>query len=329
MPDVSLLSLTWMSGSRPVQHNNKRWRLPDIGLRLLLREKELTPPEIGLPMTKGHTDAVSKWVFYLFFRRDLLPFVLITAALIVSGCGACGSKEQPLLTLIDGDGSSNAARANGNELCLFGSDIERSNNDINRSSIPRTAQTFDITITGEAGLEGFPPRSGLLVVQPPVRPTTDIGLNNEPNIRDVAFFSGNPLTTPEAGAISFATNTDLVQQFVNGTVPQGLAAVDVAFVSADPATNTLTITIDGEFPDSAVGANARLNVMSTSSGDTEEDIFKLVGGTMTLEFAGNSQTVTGNVVFTGVEFNTLTGVAPDGTPVAQYQASISGQSRSQ
>jgi hypothetical protein len=104
----------------------------------------------------------------------------------------------------------------------------------------------------------------------------------------ISAFFREPLTMPEAGAISFASNTALLQRFAKGAVRQALAAVDVAFVAADPATNTLTVTIDGEFPDSAVGANARLNVMSGSSEDTVEVVFNLVGGSMILEFAGES-----------------------------------------
>jgi hypothetical protein len=74
-----------------------------------------------------------------------------------------------------------------------------------------------------------------------------------------------------------------------------LPAVDAAFVDVDEDTDVLTVTVDPAF--AALLEAEQRNAISVPS--ALEDTLELVGGTMTLEFAGGGQTVTGNVVFTG------------------------------
>lgn len=177
-------------------------------------------------MTKRHTDTVSSRFFYFELRRSLLGLVLTISALTVSGCvgcGANGNNGSSLLASLSGNGSGNQSQSGENVLCS----IKSGSNDL---SIPRTAQRFDITINGEADGEPFSQQSGFLIVQPTVETAGDIGLDNVTNTRDIGFFSvANPLTDPEAGAISFATNTAILAAQQRGDVPAQLAAVDVAY----------------------------------------------------------------------------------------------------
>jgi hypothetical protein len=250
-------------------------------------------------------------VFYSICKRALLGLVLTMPVLIVSGCLGCGSNDNNGFSLLaSGEGSDNQSQSGQNLFCS-------AQNDLQGSSIPRTGQIFDVTLEGNADLEGFR-LNGFLIVSPTRATAGDIDLNNDSNARDVGLFSAaNPLITPEVGALSFATNTAILVDQQRGEVPEELAAVDVALVDANEDTNTLTVTIDKRFPNS----DARLNVMSARSG-APESVLKLESGTMTLEFAGSGgQSVTGNISFFGRGF--------DQAPTELYQASISGTHRSQ
>jgi hypothetical protein len=250
-------------------------------------------------------------VFYSIGKRALLGFVLTLSVLIVSGCLGCASNgTNGASRLASGAGAGNQSPADQNLFCA--AQQERKG-----AAIPRTTQTFDVTLEGAVDAEGFAPLSGFLIVSPTRATDGDIDLNNDSNARDVGLFSAvNPLITPAVGALSFATNTALVAE-QRGEVPPALAAVDVALVDANEDTNTLTVTIDKRFPNS----DARLNVMSAKSG-APESVLKLESGTMTLEFAGSGgQTVTGNISFFGRGL--------DQAPTELYQASISGTRRPQ
>ena len=251
-------------------------------------------------------------VFYTICKRALLGLVLTMPVLIVSGCLGCGSNDNNGFSLLaSGEGSDNQSQSGQNLFCS-------AQNDLKGSSIPRTAQTFTITLDGAVDAEDFAPLSGLLIVRPTRATAGDIDLNNDSNARDVGLFSdADPLITPAVGALSFATNTAILVARQRGEVPGELAAVDVALVDANEDTNTLTVTIDKRFPNS----DARLNVMSAKSG-APESVLKLESGTLTLEFAGRGgQTVTGNISFFGRGF--------DQAPTELYQASISGTHRPQ
>jgi hypothetical protein len=252
-------------------------------------------------------------VFYSMCKRALLGLVLTLCVLIVSGCLGCGSNDTNGFSLLaSGEGSNNQSQSGQNLFCA-------AQNDLKGSSIPRTEQTFAITLEGAVDAESFAPLSGLLIVSPTRATAGDIDLNNDSNARDVGLFSdADPLITPAVGALSFATNTAILVARQRGEVPPpALAAVDVALVDANEDTNTLTVTIDKRLPNS----NARLNVMSAKSG-APESVLKLESGTLTLEFAGSGgQTVTGNISFFGRGL--------DQAPTELYQASLSGTRRPQ
>jgi hypothetical protein len=191
-------------------------------------------------------------------------------------------------------------------------------------SIPRALQIFDVTLTGTVGSEDFS-TSGVLILQPSV--PNGGNFDNEFNMRDVGLFSGDPTTDREAGAISFATNTVIHRQSaaqeeigVVASDDSNLAAADVAFVEADSVTNILTVTVDPEFAaNEAVGLFNAIRI--PREGNESNRRLEIVGGTMTLEFAGEGETLTGNVVFAGGGAGQI--------EVTSYAASITGTRRTQ
>jgi hypothetical protein len=188
-------------------------------------------------------------------------------------------------------------------------------------SIPRALQIFDVTLTGTVGSEDFS-ASGVLILRPSV--PNGGNFDNEFNMRDVGLFSGDPPTTPEPGAISFATNTAIhrqsaAQEEIGVVAPpddSNLAAADVAFVEADSVTNVLTVRVD-----SAFAADEEAQEFNAISDPSIAAPLEIVGGTMTLEFAGEGETVTGNVLFAGGGAN-----QPE---ITSYTASITGTRRTQ
>jgi hypothetical protein len=187
-------------------------------------------------------------------------------------------------------------------------------------SIPRALQIFDVTLTGTVGSEDFS-ASGVLILQPSV--PNGGNFDNEFNMRDLGLFSGDPTTDREAGAISFATNTAIHRQSAaqeeRGVVApdvSNLAAADVAFVEADSVTNVLTVRVDPAF-----AADEEAEEFNAISDPSIAVPLEIVGGTMTLEFAGEGETVTGNVVFAGGGAGQI--------EVTSYAASITGTRRTQ
>jgi hypothetical protein len=193
-------------------------------------------------------------------------------------------------------------------------DISRTND----LSIPLTQQIYDVTIDGEVATEEFSDLNAVLIVRPMLDTEVELDSDNDLNVRDVGLFSEPFTRLPQAaGEIRFATNTAIhAQPAVGIDVPDGLTAVDVAFVDVVEDADVLTVTPDVEF--TAEEGAEELNAIAAPATAGEEEI---TGGTMTLEFAGGGETVTGNIVFTG-------GGSAQAEPIT-YNASISGNRQSQ
>lgn len=172
------------------------------------------------------------------------------------------------------------------------------------ASIPQSA-VYDVQIQG--AVNGLPfARVGNMAIGP----TTTAATTNGVNPVDVCLGSGSPFISPERGAIWFATNGICVN--ANG------ARQDMAFVAANQAASTLTIR-----PDPALSATG-INGFNGDSGITAA-VWQIFDGTMTLQFQGRGETVTGTMQLlgTGAIFHsentynaTLTGQARQLTPAA-------------
>ena len=157
--------------------------------------------------------------------------------------------------------------------------------------------TFPTDQTQYQAIEQFS-RSALLVVLPTQSSAAD-GLNNGVNARDVALFSGNA-AHGEAGVIWFATNTRLFS-YVNATVPQQLAALDVAYVTADEAAGTVQVVVDGNFAGLPAARTSQLNffVRRTS---LFAGVTQILVGQMVLQFAEGGASVSGQLAMAGVGY---------------------------
>ena len=172
------------------------------------------------------------------------------------------------------------------------------------ASIPQSA-VYDVQIQG--AVNGLPfARAGNMAIGP----TTTAATTNGVNPIDLCLGSGSPFISPERGAIRFATNGICVN--ASG------ARQDMAFVTANQAASTVTIR-----PDPALSATG-INGFNGSSGFTAA-VWQIFDGTLTLQFQGRGETVTGTMQLlgTGAIFHsentynaTLTGQARQLTPAA-------------
>jgi uncharacterized membrane protein YgcG len=170
------------------------------------------------------------------------------------------------------------------------------------AAIPRSA-LYDIRLEGNVNGIQFA-RTGVLAVDATVTTATTNGVNP----MDLCMASGSPFISPEPGAIWFATNAICVN-------PSG-ALQDMAYVSVDPPTSTITI-----HPDPAISATG-INGFNQNGGLTA-NVYQIFDGTLEVNFEGNGETLAGSVDFlgTGAIFHseqryvaTLTGSARELTP---------------
>jgi hypothetical protein len=179
--------------------------------------------------------------------------------------------------------------------------------------VPRAA-LYSIRISGQTSYGSFV-RNGALLVTPRIRAAGGVNFANGPNAREVGLFSGRPPSSPEQGAIWFATNTAIFQRVGIGNVNQGLAALDVAYVTAGPS--SLRVRIDGDFYGLPAARTALLNCMNASSG-VLANVYQLIGGTMVVAFRGRrGSRVSGAVSFVGNGY-----IEPGSSP---YRATFVGR----
>ena len=179
--------------------------------------------------------------------------------------------------------------------------------------VPRAA-VYAVAINGQTAYGSFR-RTGLLLVSPRIRAVGGVNFRNGPNAREVGIFSGRPPSSPEQGAIWFATNTAIFQRLRIGNVNQGLAALDVAYVTA--GRSSLTVRIDGDFFGLPAARTALLNCMNARSG-LLANVYQLIRGTMVLRFAGSrGGRVSGVVDFVGNGY-----IEPGLSP---YRATLAGR----
>ena len=177
------------------------------------------------------------------------------------------------------------------------------------SSIPSVATYYGVRMVGQSPNESFD-RQALLLVTPPVDKTGA----TQVNARDVALRSGSPPSSPEAGAIWYATNTALYNAVdIPATETQRNAQLDVAVVEADENQGLLQIQ-----PDANLARAAQLNVF-TARTSLFAGIFNVTGGVVQLEFQGGNQ-ISGAMDLVGVA---PTGAASDRSRlVAQFAGTV-------
>jgi hypothetical protein len=144
------------------------------------------------------------------------------------------------------------------------------------SSIPAGSLIYEVTIRGSASGNAFN-RVGYVVLTPTITRDTTNGVNPV----DVWFVSGNPVVTPQVGAINFATNLQLRNH---------RSALDVAYVTWDSRTATITVRPDWQY--AAIG----LNVFNNSSG-LLGGIYQIYDGQLQLQLGNGGSTISGTVNF--------------------------------
>lgn len=163
------------------------------------------------------------------------------------------------------------------------------------SAAARSFLRYQVTITGSAGGRAFT-RTGTLTVTSTI---TNVGTTNGVNPLDVVLTSGTPVTSPQTGAIQYATNTYLLG---------GSAQLDMSYVSYNQSTRTISIQPDGRL------AATGLNCFNVANGLTAS-LYLVNSGQMNVTLSSNGQRVTGTINFVGYAFG----------PGLPYQATISGQ----
>jgi hypothetical protein len=147
---------------------------------------------------------------------------------------------------------------------------------------------WSITIQGESNGKVFQ-RQGLLFI---TQSASTAGTTNQANPFEVFLTSGNPATNPQSGAIWFMTNNVMLGN---------RAQIDLAFVTFDTQTNTITVVPDPKV--SAVGANG----FNSHSG-LIANLYQIFDGSMQIQFQDNFKTISGTVdiLGTGAIFHSKT-----------------------
>jgi hypothetical protein len=156
---------------------------------------------------------------------------------------------------------------------------------------------WSVTIQGESNDQVFQREGRLIVTQSPI---STAGTTNEANQFELFLISGNPTTSPQSGAIWFMTNNAMIGS---------RAQIDLAFVTFNAQTNTITVKPDPRL--SAVGPNG----FNSHSG-LLANLYQIFDGSMQIQSQDNFKTVSGtiNILGTGAIFHSNT----------QYIAQISG-----
>ncbi|QRN97907.1 hypothetical protein JRI60_02145 [Archangium violaceum] len=170
----------------------------------------------------------------------------------------------------------------------------------------RRFAVYDVVLAGQTSSGPFQ-RAGLLFL---VNPISLVGTTNGINANDLFLISGAPSVVPEPGAIRFATNSALYG-LVQGRCTQ--AALDFAFVAANPALGQLSIQ-----PDFNIAAAAFLNNFNLLGG-LLANVFLIQDGLMQVNLQNGGLSLAGQIQFIGTGFI---------FPSSQlYQANFVGQLR--
>ena len=138
---------------------------------------------------------------------------------------------------------------------------------------------WSITIQGESDGKVFQ-RQGLVFI---TRSASTAGTTNQANPLDVFLTSGNPATNPQSRSIWFMTNKVMIGN---------RAQIDLAFVTFDTQTNTITVVPDPMI--SAVGANG----FNSHSG-LLANLYRIFDGSMQIQFQDNYNTISRTVDLLG------------------------------
>jgi hypothetical protein len=168
--------------------------------------------------------------------------------------------------------------------------------------IPSQATAYNVTVVGTTyygtanflqNAPSFTPaynfnRSGVFVVTPTI-PPSNFGANGI-NPYDIALSTG-PAGSVGAGVLEYATNTALHQLF-GGNFAQG-AAIDVAYVSADPGKGTIQVKHD---PNPARISQLNSFVVSNS---LTANAYQVLAGEVDVQFSNGGRHVSGTVTLYG------------------------------
>lgn len=164
------------------------------------------------------------------------------------------------------------------------------------AAAPSGSMVYQVTISGTASGNPFT-RTGYVVLSSTITRTTTNGVNP----LDVWLTSGNPLTSPQLGAISFGTNNSYLG---------GSSLLDIAYVAYNGTTQTITIQPDPSY--GGIGAN-----VFNSSGGLLGSLYQIYGGQMQLQLRDGGSTIAGtvDVVAKGAYYYTQ----------ASYRATVTGR----
>ncbi|MCY1080881.1 hypothetical protein [Archangium lansingense] len=165
---------------------------------------------------------------------------------------------------------------------------------------------YDVVLSGLTPSGPFQ-RTGVLFLTGPI---TLVGTDNGINPNDLILLSGTPDTFPEPGAIRFATNSALTN-LLQARCSQ--AAIDFAFVGADPVAGRLDIV-----PDINIAAAGPFNQFNLNGG-LFANVLQIKDGLMQVFFLQDGTLLTGQIQFLGTGF-----IFPS---TVLYQANIVGQLR--
>ena len=177
-------------------------------------------------------------------------------------------------------------------------------------STPRSV--YNIIIEGIAQGNYFR-RSGQLYIYPTIAAD---GTQNGVNLVDLFIGSGNPIGSPQTGAILFGTNNTFI-----GSSSQ----IDLAYVNT--SSNQITIV-----PDSRV-ASLGTNVFSSASGVTA-GLWQVYDGSVNLQFQGELVSGTIDILAKGAYYNfgntykaNISGALSNGTPFGSNTTDFNGDGK--
>ncbi len=161
--------------------------------------------------------------------------------------------------------------------------------------IPSRPTVYEVVMTGSANGFSFE-RTGYFVIEPGVRATGGANFNNGRNQREVGLYSGSPPSSPETGAIWFATNTTVHYQVGVGNNLPGAAGIDTCYVSLNTNRRQVGVRVDEQ-----VSRTNLLNCFNVLSGLTA-DVYQVTSGQLVVRFDRTGATVTGALSLGGTGY---------------------------
>ncbi len=184
---------------------------------------------------------------------------------------------------------------------MLGAPLGSRSQSASAAQLPPGSLVYEVTISGSVSGRPFT-RTGYVVLSPSITNVTTNGINP----LDVWLTSGNPLAAPEVGAISFATNNLYLGS---------LSRVDLAYVSYDGASRTITVQPDPNY--AGLGAN----VFNNSSG-LLGGIYQIYAGTMQLQLSEDARAITGSIGVVGKGAYYYTQVPYQGTITGRFVGTV-------